>query len=488
MIDLLARLEWQAAARPAQAAFTDGAALITYAGLLRRVAGAAEAFSRLPPVIGLLADDSVDWVVADLAVGAAGKTLVPVPTFFSREQRQHLLADAGVAHLLIDASCGQTGRSLGLPCSLIPRLDASTLPRTVGAERIIYTSGSTGKPKGVRVGGRQIAHSVTALAEASGASAEDRHLSLLPFSLLLEQICGIYVVLHAGASSHVAAGVAARCAQGDLAAIVEACEVVQPTTSVLVPQLLAALAGGYAAAGRRAPQSLRFVAVGGAPVPARLLDAAWDAGIPACVGYGLSECCSVVTVNRPGSRSYSAGPALPGIKVLIDDGEIVIAGPTVMQGYLGGGDPRGCWRSGDLGRLDAEGSLTVLGRKDNRLVTANGRNISPEWVEAAVERDRRVGRCVAICDGDGRLTAVIVPACWDAFGEEEAAAIVGAAVRDLPTYARPAACIMTSEDHLQQEGLLNSKGEPRRAALARHFDGTSHSLLRTAPARERPNP
>ena len=156
--------------RPAQTAFTGNTGSLTYAQLLRRVAGAAEVLAALPPVIGLLADDGVDWVVADLAASAAGKTLVPVPAFFSRAQMAHLLANAGVTHVLTDASCGETAHSLGSPCSVIPQREASTLPRTAGATRIIYTSGSTGKPKGVRLGGRQIGHSVIALAKASGGS------------------------------------------------------------------------------------------------------------------------------------------------------------------------------------------------------------------------------------------------------------------------------------------------------------------------------
>ncbi len=472
MIDLLATLERRTSQRPAPSAFSWDDGEISYGQLLRRAAGAAEELAALPPVLGLLAEDGIDWVIADLAASAAGKTLVPIPPFFSPQQIAHLLADAGVAQILSDERLRPLVTPLGLPCSPIPRREAGTLPKIAGGGRIIYTSGSTGRPKGVRLGGAQIGHSVRALAEASAARADDLHLSVLPFALLLEQICGIYLVLQAGAACHIAGAAAARCAQGDPGALLQACEARQPTTTVLVPQLLAALAGGYAASGRKAPASLRFVAVGGAAVPAALLEAAWAAGIPACAGYGLSECSSVVSVSRPGSRSHSAGPPLPGVGVDIQDGEIVVSGPTVMQGYLGAAAPEGRWATGDLGHFDGDGNLVVVGRKDNLLVTPNGRNISPEWIEAMIERDRRIRRCVVVCGEDGALTAIVTPA-GTLLAPGELGAAVAAAVQAAPAYARPTVCVCASEEVIAGEGLLNGKGEPRRAAFAACFGGAA---------------
>jgi len=139
----------------------------------------------------------------------------------------------------------------------------------------------------------------------------------------------------------------------------------------------------------RAPESLRFVAVGGAPAPEALVEAAWALGIPVFEGYGLSECCSVVALNRPGARKNgSVGRALPGLKMSIDQQEIIVEGPSVMDGYLGGTDAGRVWRTGDLGAIDADGYLTVHGRKDNLLVTAAGRNVSPEWIETLLLSDR----------------------------------------------------------------------------------------------------
>ena len=413
-----------------------------------------------------------------LAASAAGKTLVPIPAFFSRGQIPHLIADAGIAHILTDARHQALVQAMGCPSSLIPRRDGSHIPKIAGACRIIYTSGSTGTPKGVRLGGSQVTHSVEALARASAAAETDLHLSILPLPLLLEQICGIYSVIRAGAACHIAVDAAARCAQGDPGALIEACEAVRPTTSVLTPELLSALAMSYTALGRSAPASLRFVAAGGAPVPRRVLEASWRVGIPACVGYGLSECCSVVTLTSPGDRRYAAGKPLPGVAVAIEDGEIVVSGPTVMQGYLGGADVGGRWRTGDIGRLDADGDLIVLGRKDNLLVLPNGRNVSPEWVEAMIEREPRVGRCIVFRDAHGALSAVVTPGAGVdadmASADFPAAALIQRATHTAPAYARPLACVTTTEAVLKANGLLNGKGAPRRTALAAYFNAQSH--------------
>ncbi len=125
------------------------------------------------------------------------------------------------------------------------------------------------------------------------------------------------------------------------------------------------------AARHAAPQSLRFVAVGGAPISAALAERAWELGIPVHEGYGLTECCSVVAVNRPGRRKAgTAGEPLPGLDVRIEQGR----GRGERADRHGGiPEPGGAatqpWRTGDLGSIDRDGLLRVTGRKDNLLVT-----------------------------------------------------------------------------------------------------------------------
>ena len=236
--------------------------------------------------------------------------------------------------------------------------------------------------------------------------ATDRYLSVLPQSLLLEQIAGIYLPLAVGASIYLPAASAASPGQH----IRLAAEESEATATVLVPELLAAWVKELTAVGRQAPASLRVIAVGGAPVSPQLAAAAWRQGLPVYEGYGLSECCSVVSLNRPDARrAGTVGRPLAGLQVTIEDGEIVVGGPTVMSGYLGDVPVSGVWRTGDLGTFDADGFLRVSGRKDNIIVTAEGRNVSPEWVEEALTADPRIPFCVVVPHAQA-LAALVVAA------------------------------------------------------------------------------
>ena len=172
----------------------------------------------------------------------------------------------------------------------LKELQASEFPaQDGGGELIIYTSGSTGNPKGVRLLRSQALWSAETLAKAIGASSEDKYLSVLPLPLLLELICGIVIPVLVGGSVHYDGAAAQSVGVGAPCNIAEAFERARPTTSVLVPQLLALYAGQLMAAGERPPKELQFVAVGGAAVPPALAQAARQLGIPAYEGYGLSR-------------------------------------------------------------------------------------------------------------------------------------------------------------------------------------------------------
>jgi O-succinylbenzoic acid--CoA ligase len=153
-----------------------------------------------------------------------------------------------------------------------------------------------------------------------------------------------------------AAEVAARLNRGDA------------TIASLVPTMLArALDGGL-----RDPARLRCVLLGGGPADAPLLRRALDAGVPVSQTYGLTEATSQVTVSEPGDP-WTAGPPLPGVSVRVaGDGEIHVEGPVVAGG--------GVLATGDLGRLDERGRLTVVGRKADTIVSG-GENVAPAEVE-----------------------------------------------------------------------------------------------------------
>jgi O-succinylbenzoic acid--CoA ligase len=133
------------------------------------------------------------------------------------------------------------------------------------------------------------------------------------------------------------------------------------------------------------PAALRCALTGGGPVPARLLERAYANGIPVCATYGLTEACSQVTtapVAAVGEQAQSAGSALFCTRLrTAEDGEILVAGPTVARGALAGD---GWLHTGDEGHLDEHGQLHVTGRKADTIITG-GENVAPTEVESVLE-------------------------------------------------------------------------------------------------------
>jgi len=273
-----------------------------------------------------------------------------------------------------------------------------------------------------------------------------------------------------GAYVHFDTALAEQVGRGDAKGISRAFDLKQPTTSVVVPQLLKQWVGELLAGSNRAPSSLRFVAVGGAPVPQQVAEKAWQLGIPVHEGYGLSECCSVVAVNRPGERRPdTVGRPLSGLNVSIDDGEIVVNGPSVTDGYLGQGPAQKPWRTGDLGAVDQDGFLRINGRKDSLIVTSFGRNVSPEWIETMLLGDQRVAFCAVVGHGEPYLTAVIVPSGpgedWFANATySDVLSLISNRCSGAPEYAVPRAFVVTSFQEAVSDQLLTN-GRPARREI-----------------------
>lgn len=444
---------------PAEAAFEDDTQSVTWATLAGRVADLAARLGATDGPVAIALAGGVDYVVADLAVSLAGRRQVPLPFFFSREQNAHILMDAGVTTVITSTP------DLFAPLPHLHLVDPAAAAQDTslpayrgGSERVIYTSGSSGRPKGVIIGDGQLSASLTALSAVIAAGPGDIHLSVLPLAQLLEQICGIFLPIMARARTVFRFEATKALLGAPVAPLAQAFEAVRPTTSVLAPSVLARWTAHLRETGHCAPDSLRFVAVGGASSAPDLIRAANRAGIPAYEGYGLSECCAVVAMNRPGdNKPGTVGQVLDGLDVRIDAGEIVVSGPTVMQGYLNADPAPRVWRTGDLGHFDGD-RLVVDGRKDALLVTGAGRNISPEWVEQRVNADPRVVASALGLRADDTLVLIVAAAA--PVPVSDIAALLG----DLPEYARPSEAIVTRPD---EPGLLFPAGTPNRETVAK---------------------
>ena len=160
------------------------------------------------------------------------------------------------------------------------------------------------------------------------------------------------------------------------------------------------------------------VNVGAAPTPVDVLEFFHALGIELAELWGMSETCGLGTVNRPGAvRIGTVGPPAPGVEIeLADDGEVLIRGGCVMLGYRNDPektaeaiDPDGWLHTGDIGRIDDDGYLTIVDRMKEIIINAAGKNMSPANIEAALKSGSPlIGQ--AFCIGDGRPynTALIV--------------------------------------------------------------------------------
>lgn len=311
--------------------------------------------------------------------------------------------------------------------------DPEAAPGPVPRERsdlaaIVYSSGTSGRPKGCMLTHGAYLSQMEALANQFQFEEDDVFLSVLPTHHALDFMCGFLVALLCGMQV-----VHLRTLRPEL--IAAAIREQRVTLLAAVPALLEALARGLrerldeqprlARAGlrgvrelnawltRRAPRAavsrtllapvhqalggrLRTIFAGGAFVPAETARFLYELGVPVAIGYGLTEACAVVSVNdlRP-FRADTVGAPLPGTEVRLADrdvdgrGELLVRGPQVFSGYWR--DPErtaevleaeGWLRTGDLAVIDATGHLRLVGRLKDVIVTAGGKNVSPEDVEA----------------------------------------------------------------------------------------------------------
>lgn len=276
---------------------------------------------------------------------------------------------------------------------------------------IIFTSGSTGRAKGVRLSRAALAAAARAHAAALPWQPDDRWLLAMP----LAHVGGLSILTRA---LWARAAVAVGPARFDPAALVAAAARHDATLLSLVPTMLERLL----AAQRPPPPRLRAALLGGAACPPELLARGRAAGWPLLPTYGTSETCAQVCTQRLGDeRPDGVGPPLPGLSVRIVDGEIQVAGPTLLDGFLDEVEPPledGWYRTGDLGHLDDAGHLHVTGRADQRIVSG-GENVDPLEVERALRSHPAVADACVVGVPDRRwgqrvAAAVVAPGADEA--------------------------------------------------------------------------
>jgi long-subunit acyl-CoA synthetase (AMP-forming)/alpha-ketoglutarate-dependent taurine dioxygenase len=482
--------------------------------LLARERSRDQASGARPMRVGVVCGNTPVFVVADLALVAARAVEVPVPLAFSAEQAASLLEDVDVCLLDAEgrrrmADWGQD-RVLRPDCALLHLDEAELLTadqplRLPDADdtadwecKVIHTSGTTSRPKGVRIRAHALDALLGSLRTVMPPGAFTRYLSVVPFSLLIEQVTGLYMVLLDGGTlvqlpPRTALVGTAATAAGDALPFVAAA---RPTALVATPALVdafATAADSAADAGTPVPRALfgtaeaPLLCCGGAPVHPDLLSRLERHGLPVHEGYGLSENSSVVAWNTPGARrNGTVGRPLPHVRVrLADDGELLVKSMSLFAGYTRDDpsslmlDADGWLRTGDLARIDEDGFISITGRKKNVIITAGGRNVAPEWVEAQYLQLPFVRAVAVVGDGMAALHGLFVVA--DGTDPAEARdAVREFGERRLSDVERVAVPHIVTFDEHTYRTYFTVTGRPMRAAIAEAL--TSGTLRPTARA------
>ncbi len=421
--------------------------------------------------VALIADNSCAWVILDLALVLLKRPLVPLPAFFTASQRRSALIRAGATCLISDTEVSESTIDVAGRRLSVVALNAKPVELPTGTAKITFTSGTTGEPKGVCLSQDAMERVSLSLVEVIGKDKAGVHLPVLPLAVLLENVAGLYTMILSGghyrALSQSEIGFARPFAP-DFEKLVDVLGRSRAATAIMVPEILRGTRAALFRSRTKLPD-LKFLAVGGARVSASLLEMAQRLRLPVYQGYGLSEAASVtalnaVECNRPGT----VGKPLPHVDLrLAEDGEILITKPGFL-GYAGQSAAPEVYATGDIGFVDQDGFLSISGRKSNVLITAFGRNVSPEWVESELTANPAIYQAYVFGEGSPQLSALVVPTSPSA-GSEPVAAAIGAANARLPDYARIERW-MAVPPFTSEQGHLTSNGRLQRDAIARTYN------------------
>ena len=389
----------------------------------------------------------------------AGLVLVPLDLRMAPDAIERIAARAEARHLALgtgrDAPDPREARLETLPTTTVDRLAAPPdatfpadwevqlaawpRPATDDLFELVFTSGTTGNPKGVMLSHGNVLATIAAIYKVI-PPLEHRIVSLLPLSHLLEQIVGLYYALDVLADIRYVRSRNPR-------VIFEAIRDHHTTSMILVPQVLdlfwSSIEREVEKSGRaRSFERLRSISrhlpyavrrrlfrqvhtrfggglrllVSTAAFLPPVLQQAWeDLGVVVIQGYGSTECGFATCTTREDHGLGTVGRSVPPVEVrLADDGEILVKGPNVFRGYwhdepatAAALSPDGWYRTGDIGRFDADGRLILMGRNKDIIVLPNGFNVYPEDIENAL-RVAGIRDSVVVETRPGRIEAVVL--------------------------------------------------------------------------------
>lgn len=481
--------------------------------------------------IALCLKNGIHWVAADQAALGLGIVVVPLYVDDNPENVAWCLENSGARLLVAETSriAGELAKLTSAQRILCIAAESDSghvtvdtvLPKQAPAfsaaeldadalATVCYTSGTAGRPKGVMLSHANILANVAGCARTRLARPEDRFLSFLPLSHMLERTGGYYFPLSIGAQVAFARSVS-QLAE-DLASQ-------QPTVVYAVPRVferfaarvnetlagspakkrlfdLVVAAGGRAARGearladrivlallrRRVAEPvlarlggrLRFAVLGGAPLDASIAWLFIGLGLPLLQGYGMTEASPVISVNRlEDNVPESVGIALENVEVRLGpEGELLVRGPSVMKGYWNNPDATGKaldsdgWlHTGDLAELRSR-RIFIRGRLKDVLVLSNGEKLPPQDVELAIMGDPAFEQGILVGEGRPFLTLVAVTRETD---EKDLIRRANERLKNFPRFIRVRRVVSTRDPWTVENGLLTPTLKVRRERVNKVF-------------------
>ena len=404
------------------------------------------------PIYETSSAEQVDWILTD---SAAVAIVVETPALAELVQPVMPATCKNIWNITYNALATLTHEGKGVSDDEITKRREKLKPETLAT--LIYTSGTTGKPKGV-----QLTHG-NFLAECGNVVNGASDLFLKPGGSTLLFLPVAHVFGRMVQIGSITAGLhLAHCS--DLTKLPADLASFKPTFVLAVPRIFEKIYNGAEAKADAAGKGKIFhkaaeVAIaysraldtkkispllklqhglfdklvyskiraglggrveaaisGGAPLGERLGHFYRGAGVRVLEGYGLTETTAGATLNLTSShRVGSVGKPIPGTTIKIaEDGEVLIKGPIVMQGYWQNDaankevfDSNGYFKSGDLGKIDEEGYLSIVGRKKELIVTAGGKNVAPAVLEDRLRSHPLISQCMVVGDNKPFIAALI---------------------------------------------------------------------------------
>ncbi|MBI3466823.1 MAG: AMP-binding protein, partial [Planctomycetes bacterium] len=375
--------------------------------------------------IALLSENRFEWLVADLSILAAGAADVSIHAPLTAPQVAYQLTDSGARWVVVstaeqlakvvevqgqlpelegivafdppatsDATSNENGVQFLTWHGLLARgrraaaefaakqqeLEDQLGPDDLAA--LMYTSGTTGEPKGVMLTHGNLLSNAVSTYGALPPGEGDVLLSWLPYSHIYARLCDHYLSILSGCVVGLAEGfdmlatnmkeIRPTHMTGVPRFYEKAWESVEKYPEAEQPQRLRDIFG----------PRLKWLSAGGAPLPVHVAEGFWRCGIKLLQGYGLTESSPVISFNTiEHNRIGTVGRAIPGVEIrMADDGEVLSRGPHIMKGYwkkpqatAEAIDADGWLHTGDLGQIDADGYLSITGRKKELIVMSSGK-------------------------------------------------------------------------------------------------------------------